>query len=129
MRLKLTVQRHSLPPAHVLWIVGVPRPPHSAAGASITVSQFLEQVNDVIPLESEEWGLEDYAVEVGGFECLHFSELTQVLKEDDEVWYREHHASRYSWADSKAAFDRCKLPTYAFEGSLDAIRSPPTVGT
>ena len=53
----------------------------------MTVSQFLEKVNDVIPLESEDWGLEDYAVEVRGFECLHFSELGQVLREDDEVWY------------------------------------------
>ncbi|KAL9013604.1 MAG: hypothetical protein Q9173_001721, partial [Seirophora scorigena] len=48
---------------------------------------LLEQVNDIIPLESEEWGLEDYAVEVGGFECLHFHEANQVLKENDEVWY------------------------------------------
>ena len=86
MRIRLIVQRHSLPPAHVLWTVGVTRPPYTAAGASVTVSQLLEQVNDVIPLESEEWGLEDYAVEVEGFECLHFSELAQVLKEDDEVW-------------------------------------------
>ena len=44
-------------------------------------------MNDVIPLESEDWGLEDYAVEVRGFECLHFSELGQLLREDDEVWY------------------------------------------
>lgn len=85
MRLKLIVQRHSLPPVHVIWAIEALRPPYAAAGSSATVSQLLEQVNEIIPLESEDWGLEDYAVEVRGFECLHFSELGQVLKEDDEV--------------------------------------------
>ena len=88
MRLQLTVLRHGLPPAQVLWtLTSTVRPPLLAAGNSITISQFLEQVNDVLPLESEDWGLEDYSVEVRGFECLHFSELNQVLKEDDEVWW------------------------------------------
>lgn len=88
MRLQLTVQRHGLPPAQVLWtFASAVRPPLLAAGNSITISQFLEQVNEILPLESEEWGLEDYSVEVRGFECLHFFELNQVLKDDDEVWW------------------------------------------
>lgn len=88
MRLQLIVQRHGLPPVQVLWtLASAVRPPLLAVGNGITISQFLEQVNDVLPLESEEWGLEDYSVEVRGFECLHFSELNQVLKEDDEVWW------------------------------------------
>ncbi|KAL8850515.1 MAG: hypothetical protein Q9221_004563 [Calogaya cf. arnoldii] len=86
MRLRLTIHRHGLPPARVLWTVADVRPPHSAAGPERTVAQLLEEVNEIIPLESEDWGLEDYAVEVGGFECLHFSGTSQVLKEDDEVW-------------------------------------------
>ena len=94
MRLRLTVQRHGIPSARILWNVVPTRPPLAAAGSSITVSQFLEQINDVIPLESEDWGLEDYAVEVAGFECLHYSELGQVLKEDDEVWYVLHEWAR-----------------------------------
>ena len=85
MRLRLTVQRHGLPPMQVLWTVGTVRPGYVAGGAGVTVSQLLEQINEIIPLESSDWGLEDYAVEVQGFECLHFSELTEVLKEDDEV--------------------------------------------
>ena len=85
MRLQLTVQRHGIPPVQILWTVTPNRPPLASAGSSITVSQFLEQVNDIIPLESEDWGLEDYAVEVKGFECLHFSELEQILNEEDEV--------------------------------------------
>lgn len=88
MRLQLTVQRHNLPPVHVLWTAHhVVRPPYAAAGTSITISQFLEQVNEIIPLESDDWGLEDYAVEVHGYECLHFSELGQMFEKDDEVWY------------------------------------------
>ena len=87
MRLQLIVQRHGLPPAQILWTVGAAvKPPNGAPGTSITISQFLEQVNEVIPLEADQWGLEDYAVGVQGFECLHFSELSQVLKEDDEIW-------------------------------------------
>lgn len=86
MRLQLTVHRHGIPPVQVLWTVAPNRPPLASSGNGVTVSQFLDQVNDIIPLESEDWGLEDYAVEVRGFECLHFSELGQVLKEDDEVW-------------------------------------------
>lgn len=87
MRLQLTVQRQSIPPVRVLWTVNATRPTSNAPGASFTISQFLDQVNEVIPLEADDWGLEDYAVEVRGFECLHFSELQTVLKEDDEVWY------------------------------------------
>lgn len=83
MRLHLTVQRHGLPAARILWTTAGLGPVQSSAG---TISQLLEQVNDIIPLESEQWGLEDYTVEVGGFECLHFHEANQVLKEDDEVW-------------------------------------------
>ena len=71
------------------------RPPYSAAGPEPTVAQLLEQVNEIIPLESEDWGLEDYAVEVEGFECLHFSETSKVLKEDDEVWYHACFSLRF----------------------------------
>lgn len=68
----------------VLWTTDGIQPNHPN-GASITISQFLEQVNEVIPLEGRDWGLEDYVVENKGFECLHFSELCRVLKDDDEV--------------------------------------------
>lgn len=85
MRLQLTVQRQGLPPVHVLWTVGGFRPGYSTNEASTTISQLLDQINEIIPLEAEEWGLEDYVVEVRGFECLHFSGLDKILKEDDEV--------------------------------------------
>ncbi|KAL8808187.1 MAG: hypothetical protein Q9182_000251 [Xanthomendoza sp. 2 TL-2023] len=88
MRLRLTVQRHGLPPARVLWTITAIRPPYSATGSEPTIAQLLEQINEIIPLESGDWGLEDYAVEVRGFECLHFSEAKDVLKEDDEVCIR-----------------------------------------
>ncbi|KAL8725507.1 MAG: hypothetical protein Q9181_006391, partial [Wetmoreana brouardii] len=88
MRLQLTVQRHGLPAARVLWATDLGSTFTSAVGPGTTISQLLEQINDIIPLESEDWGLEDYTVEVEGFECLHFSQAGQVLKEDDEVKYK-----------------------------------------
>lgn len=86
MRLQLTIQRQGLPPAQVLWDTGALRPNHVQSGATTTIAQLLEHINEVIPLEAEEWGLEDYAVEVNGFECLHFCSLN-ILKEDDRVTY------------------------------------------
>jgi len=81
MRLRLVVRRNALPDAPIIWDVTDP---------SILVSQLVEQVNEVIPIESGEWGLEDYAVEVlatgsRGFELFHFQILGRVCKEDDEV--------------------------------------------
>jgi len=86
MRLQLTVQRQGLPPTQVLWDTGALRPNHVSSGTTTTIAQLLEHINEVIPLEAEEWGLEDYAVEVNGFECLHFCSLN-ILKEDDRVTY------------------------------------------
>ena len=81
MRLRLTVERHLLPSVRLLWTVN----PSEATGAGLTISQFLDQVNEIVQLEADEWGLEDYAVEVRGFECLHFSDVHSLLKDDDEV--------------------------------------------
>jgi hypothetical protein len=88
MRLQLTIQRHALPPTNILWTVRAQDPTSTSAHASATISQLLEDVNDIIHLESEEWGLEDYVVEVGGYECLHFQPIDSVLKEDDKVTIR-----------------------------------------
>ncbi|EON67221.1 hypothetical protein W97_06474 [Coniosporium apollinis CBS 100218] len=83
MRLRLSIQRHGLPTAEVLWAIR-----DDQAQAISTISQLLEQINDIIPLESEDWGLEDYVVQVNGFECLHFSQLGQVIKDEDVVTIR-----------------------------------------
>jgi hypothetical protein len=82
MRLKLLVRRHNLPDTAVVWAIDASTDP--------TISQLLEQVTEIIPLESDgEWGLEDYSVEVKGsasnFECLHFQHVNTILHEDDEV--------------------------------------------
>lgn len=82
MRLRLTVQRNSLPAVNILWNV-----PETNSNSAYTITRLLEDVNHILPLEAEQWGLDDYAVEVGGFECLHFSPVTQALKEDDHVSY------------------------------------------
>lgn len=46
---------------------------------------LLESVNEVCQLESENWGLEDYVVEVWGWEVLHFQKVEGLLREGDEV--------------------------------------------
>lgn len=82
LRLRLVVRRHALPDVRIVFPVRLDNDP--------TIANLLEQVNDVIPLESYEssWGLEDYAVELeNGFELLHFQSVGEVLKEDEEVLY------------------------------------------
>ena len=51
-----------------------------------SIAQLLEEINYIIPLESQDWGLEDYVVEVAGFECFHFAQVSQVLKDEDRIW-------------------------------------------
>jgi hypothetical protein len=82
MRLRLLIKRHNLPNTAIVWAIDT--------SIDITISQLLEQINEIIPLESDgDWGLEDYAVEVEGkeaaYECLHFQSVRNVLHEDDEV--------------------------------------------
>ncbi|OAT08053.1 hypothetical protein BDBG_04047 [Blastomyces gilchristii SLH14081] len=76
----------------------------ASGSGGLTIAQLLEDVNEVIPLETQveedsgsgggigggagQWGLEDYAVEVMGFECLHFMEVDGLLRDGDEVVIR-----------------------------------------
>lgn len=76
MKLRLCVQRHELPEARILWPV---------ATEVNTVSELLEAINNSVPLESDGWGLDDYVVEVGGFECLHYAHVSSILEENDAV--------------------------------------------
>ena len=85
MRLRLVVERCGIPTVPILWTTTPLRPGQAISEERTTISQLLEHVNEVVPLESGDWGLEDYAVEVHGFECLHFLTLAQILKDDDEV--------------------------------------------
>jgi hypothetical protein len=75
MRIRLQVLRHQLPPTKVLWKVDT----------ASTTAELLTQISDFFPLEAEGWGLEDYAVHLGGYELLHFQQLGDILKEDDEI--------------------------------------------
>jgi hypothetical protein len=80
MRLRLHIFRNDLPALKVVWNTTGLKP-----GADEIVSSLLSSINDIIPLESSNRGLEDCVVEVGGFEALHFQEISAVFKEDDEV--------------------------------------------
>lgn len=80
MRLRFIISRHTLPLTPVVLNIQ----------PNLTVAQALEEINAVIPLESGEWGLDDYAVELPGefgvnFECLHYEQVGEVMKADDEV--------------------------------------------
>ena len=75
------MRRHCLPETPIIW---------SVDNESTTIAKLLENVNEVIPIESGEWGLEDYAVDLKGsngvnYECLHFEQVGKVMKEEDEV--------------------------------------------
>ncbi|KAI8630059.1 hypothetical protein F5Y19DRAFT_70147 [Xylariaceae sp. FL1651] len=85
MRLRLVVRRHNLPEARIMWNVRLNSDP--------TIAKLLEQLNEDIPLESDQWGLEDYVVELHDydgteFECLHYQLVRGVLKPDDRVFIR-----------------------------------------
>lgn len=83
MRLRLAVRRNGVPEVKLMWNV--------ETDSDFTISRLIAAVNEVVPLESADWGLEDYAVEYrdgsDGFECLHFQVVRDILKEDDQVLY------------------------------------------
>ncbi|KIW84965.1 hypothetical protein Z517_00353 [Fonsecaea pedrosoi CBS 271.37] len=96
MRLRLLIQRYSLPPVTIIHTTGSGPASHTKS-RSATIADLLADVNDLVPLESAdgEWGLEDYVVEVSAtadqhltYECLHYQTLHSVLREDDEVVIR-----------------------------------------
>jgi hypothetical protein len=80
MRVRLSIRRHRLPPADVLWVI-----PDSQINPGTTISRLLSQIDEILPLENDNWGFEDYVVEVEGYECLHFQPVGDVLKEGDHV--------------------------------------------
>ncbi|KAH6983362.1 hypothetical protein BKA56DRAFT_347094 [Ilyonectria sp. MPI-CAGE-AT-0026] len=85
IRLRLAIRRHAVPEVKLVW--------PCVTSEDLTVAKLLAQVNEVVPLESGEWGLEDYAVELtdgngGSFECLHFQQVGRILKEDDQILIR-----------------------------------------
>jgi hypothetical protein len=85
MRLRLVVQRQSLPTTRILWSTETAHGSTGKPSSALTVASFLEDVNQIVPLESDHWGLEDYAVELDGFECLHFTPISDAFQELDEV--------------------------------------------
>ncbi|KAK5047795.1 hypothetical protein LTR84_006460 [Exophiala bonariae] len=96
MRLQLQILRHALPPVNIIHTTGTGPTSHTRS-RDCTIAALLQDVNDLVPLESfdGEWGLEDYVVEVAAtadqqtaYECLHFQTCEAVLRDDDEVIIR-----------------------------------------
>ncbi len=79
MRLRLRIYRHGLPITQILWEIS------GSGDNTISIADLLEQINNIIPLEADDWGLEDYVVEYDGYECLHFQPVGTVLKDLDQV--------------------------------------------
>ncbi|KAL1624731.1 hypothetical protein SLS56_007707 [Neofusicoccum ribis] len=124
MRLRLSVCRHKLPPADLLWAV-----PQDKAQDGFTIAQLLDQVNEIIPLESPHWGLEDYAVEIGSFEALHFQKVKDVLKDEDHICIRhltqsELRARHVSGRDQINANGQHLIDGLPFGKSYFASRKP-----
>lgn len=82
MRIQLTVERNGLPATNILWPINV-----EENGTKMIVSRLLAKVDEAVPLETAEWPMEDYIVQVNGFECLHYQSLADVLKDDDFVTF------------------------------------------
>lgn len=90
IRLRLVIRRHALPELKLVW--------PCTASDDLTIARLLAKVDEVVPLESTGWGLEDYAVELlaeegSSFEFLHFQRVNKVLKHDDQVLYVSYSAS------------------------------------
>ncbi|KAI5843985.1 hypothetical protein DFP73DRAFT_73094 [Morchella snyderi] len=83
MRLRLVINRNSLPTMKIWWDTSALK-----SGDDRNISSLLICVSQIVPLEFSKWGLEDYAVEIGGFECLHFQEVDSIIRDGDEVVIR-----------------------------------------
>jgi hypothetical protein len=80
MRIHLSVERNGLPVVNLLWPVD-----EDENGKKSIISRLVAKVDEVVPLETEEWALEDYILQVNGFECLHWQNISDVLKDEDHV--------------------------------------------
>ncbi|KAI5850062.1 hypothetical protein BZA05DRAFT_445787 [Tricharina praecox] len=97
-----------LPPTKLLWT-------HSPSPSSCDlISDLLTQISAIIPLELAGHGLEDYVVELDGFEVLHFAVVsgsrgTQgTLRDGDEVVVRP---LRQAEIRARKLTGRCQITT------------------
>lgn len=81
MRLRLQIHRNQLPAVKLLWETTEWVKPDSDP----IVSSLLAAINDVFPLDGPSVGLDDYVVEVDGYEVLHFQDLKTAFSPDDTV--------------------------------------------
>lgn len=78
MLLRVSVLRYQLPAVKFLYFAPVSQEP-------LPVSKLLELVDQLVPLKSDNWSLDDYFVSCGDYECLHYSDCRSILKENDEI--------------------------------------------
>ena len=83
MRIRLCIVRPDLPPFRIWW----PLQQKLSTSPKLSISNLFADVNDTFPLDQSNLGLEDYVAELDGCEVLHFSPITDVLRDGDELTY------------------------------------------
>ena len=93
MRLQILIQRNALPP--IRNIFNTTSSTNTSLKPIHTVADLLTALDAVIPIESDHWGFEDYAVEAclndnqeSYYEVFHWQVVSDVFKEDDELRVR-----------------------------------------
>ena len=81
MRLRLQIRRHRLATTKIWWDTTqcLEEKPNA------TVGNLLQYINEVCPLDYGSIGLEDYIMEIGGYELVHFQHVSSLLREGDEI--------------------------------------------
>ena len=82
LRLRLVIRRNALPDVRIVFGLPLENNP--------TIANLVEKVNESFPLESNDWGLEDYVVEMhdpegSPFEYTHYQPVSDVLRNDEEI--------------------------------------------
>jgi hypothetical protein len=85
MRIFVTILRNCLPATEVVWALPEIELGNGNGTSHFTIAKLLASISGTVPLESEEWGLEDYLLEVGGYECIHYMPAEKLLKDGDHV--------------------------------------------
>ncbi|KAF3934179.1 hypothetical protein ABW20_dc0105050 [Dactylellina cionopaga] len=83
-RARLVISRPDVPQVRILW----PLDAKLSQNPRYSVYDLLTDINDIIPLDNRNLGIEDYVTELGGCELLHFMPIGQLIGDNDELTIR-----------------------------------------
>ena len=78
MRLYVNVKRYELPDSKFVYSV-------TSGQQSCSISALMFAINKQMPMESGNWGLEDYSLRLNGYDLLHYSKVDEVLRDGDQI--------------------------------------------